>query len=104
MGYHTNFALAITPKAIAMTIFGAVLPSAVVEPQLADRIYPLSQNFFWLLREFGYFHMQSTKPDTLGMFTTALFIDDLHFIHFFMKLFILCNACHLVSHAIENNV
>lgn len=51
------------------TVLGAFFPSLVVEPHLADRMYPLSKTMSFLLEEFGYFHLQATKPDTIGEHT-----------------------------------
>lgn len=42
------------------------MPSLVVEEQLANRVYPLSFYFASILEESGYFHIQATKPDTIG--------------------------------------
>lgn len=48
------------------TLIGAVFPSLIVESHLADRLYPLSSLFAYIMEEFGYMHLQATKPDTIG--------------------------------------
>lgn len=68
LGFHTNLAVALTLKAISLTLLGTVMPSYVVEPNLQERMYPLSDHLKWFLLETGYFHSQATKPDTLGEF------------------------------------
>ncbi|XP_037303636.1 juvenile hormone epoxide hydrolase isoform X2 [Manduca sexta] len=70
LGYHTNLAVALTPKAFALTLMGAAFPPAVVDPLLADRMYPLLHHILWLITETGYMHLQSTKPDSLGVAMT----------------------------------
>lgn len=50
------------------TILGAFFPSLVVEPHLADRMYPLSTKFAFMVEESGYSHLHATKPDTVGEF------------------------------------
>lgn len=55
-----------------MTLIGAYFPSLVVEPHLASRMYPLSKICAFMMEEFGYFHLQATKPDTVGKFLAFL--------------------------------
>lgn len=50
------------------TFIGAWIPSLIVDSELADRIYPFSNHFSYILEESGYFHIQATKPDTVGKF------------------------------------
>lgn len=52
--------------AMIRIFIGAWFPSLIVEPHLADRMYPLSKTFAYFMEEFGYFHLQATKPDTVG--------------------------------------
>ncbi|PZC71621.1 hypothetical protein B5X24_HaOG212878 [Helicoverpa armigera] len=67
LGYHTNLALSITPTAILTWVLGSIYPPLVVDPVLADRMYPILSVVYWLTRETGYLHLQATKPDTLGV-------------------------------------
>ncbi|XP_075986280.1 juvenile hormone epoxide hydrolase-like [Anticarsia gemmatalis] len=66
LGYHTNFAIAISPLSFATWFAGAVSPSLVADTSVQDRLYPLLTTLPWMMRETGYLHLQSTKPDTLG--------------------------------------
>ncbi|XP_061705579.1 juvenile hormone epoxide hydrolase-like [Cydia pomonella] len=66
LGFHSNVGASASTSAILLNLIGAWLPSFVVEPHLADRMYPLSSTFGFLLEESGYVHLQATKPDTLG--------------------------------------
>ncbi|CAG9792546.1 unnamed protein product [Diatraea saccharalis] len=67
LGHHTNMAFVQHPMATMKTLVGSVVPSLVVEPHLAERMYPLSWFISYVLEEFGYFHLQATKPDTIGV-------------------------------------
>ncbi|KAL0811072.1 hypothetical protein ABMA28_010343 [Loxostege sticticalis] len=66
-GFHANMAFLLTLKPTLYTWLGAFFPSFVVEEKYADRIYPLSEYYSKFLEEFGYFHLQATKPDTIGV-------------------------------------
>lgn len=46
---------------------GAVLPSLVIDSKDHWKMYPLWGKVTNLLEESGYMHLQSTKPDTVGM-------------------------------------
>ncbi|XP_013165393.1 PREDICTED: juvenile hormone epoxide hydrolase-like [Papilio xuthus] len=70
LGYHTNMAITQGKQGGFKTMLGAFFPSLVVESHLADRMYPLSDFFAYLMEEFGYFHIQATKPDTVGVALT----------------------------------
>ncbi|XP_072946430.1 juvenile hormone epoxide hydrolase-like [Epargyreus clarus] len=67
LGHHTNMPGVDTPLMTVFRLLGSIYPPLVVKPELADRMYPLSKTYGTLLEESGYFHMQSTKPDTLGI-------------------------------------
>lgn len=54
------------PISVVKILLGSLFPSLIVDPKYMDRIYPLKNLFSYLVRESGYFHMQATKPDTLG--------------------------------------
>ncbi|XP_049881303.1 juvenile hormone epoxide hydrolase-like [Pectinophora gossypiella] len=67
LGHHSNMLVTQHKCATLKTIIGAWFPSLIVEPHLADRMYPLSSFFAYLMEEFGYMHIQATKPDTVGV-------------------------------------
>ncbi|KAI4493214.1 hypothetical protein M0802_009502 [Mischocyttarus mexicanus] len=48
-------------------LIGILFPSLVVEKQYEDRIYPLGSKFSYIMEESGYFHIQASKPDTIGL-------------------------------------
>ncbi|CAH1641781.1 unnamed protein product [Spodoptera littoralis] len=68
LGFHTNTpSVTWSPMAIFYALFGTIWPNFIVEPSLADRMYPLSQYLSTIMQETGHFHMQATKPDTVGI-------------------------------------
>ncbi|XP_041971900.1 juvenile hormone epoxide hydrolase-like isoform X2 [Aricia agestis] len=66
LGHHSNFMVAQNGPAFLRMFIGAYFPSLIVEPHLASRLYPLSNLFCYIMEEFGYFHLQATKPDSVG--------------------------------------
>ncbi|KAL4713752.1 hypothetical protein ACJJTC_004283 [Scirpophaga incertulas] len=67
LGMHINLAFVKSSTNMLMMTLGSYFPSLVVEPHLADRMYPLADFFAFVLEESGYYHLQSTKPDTIGI-------------------------------------
>ncbi|XP_072946427.1 juvenile hormone epoxide hydrolase-like [Epargyreus clarus] len=67
LGHHNNMPFVQNGRTMFRTVIGAFIPSLIVESHLADRLYPLSKTFSFLMEEFGYFHLQATKPDTVGV-------------------------------------
>lgn len=47
-------------------LIGALYPPLVVEKEYEDRMYPVGKIFDKMMLESGYFHIQATKPDTVG--------------------------------------
>nr|UBY12687.1 juvenile hormone epoxide hydrolase [Anticarsia gemmatalis] len=67
LGYHTNFGSTMTSTGTLLEVLGSFYPPLIVEPHLADRMYPLKDKYSYLLEETGYMHLQSSKPDTVGV-------------------------------------
>ncbi|XP_049819563.1 juvenile hormone epoxide hydrolase 2 isoform X2 [Aethina tumida] len=42
-------------------------PSLVIRKEHEEKVYPLLSTYEFLLKESGYFHLQSTKPDAVGV-------------------------------------
>ncbi|GBP32297.1 Juvenile hormone epoxide hydrolase [Eumeta japonica] len=70
LGHHTNMPFVQHKCTLLKTLIGSVFPSWVVEEKYAERMYPLSKFFSFLLEESGYLHLQATKPDTVGVALT----------------------------------
>ncbi|XP_013149172.1 PREDICTED: juvenile hormone epoxide hydrolase-like [Papilio polytes] len=67
LGFHTNMPMSARPYSYLKLFLGSFVPTFVVDPKHAHRIYPLSNYISYILRESGYFHIQATKPDTIGV-------------------------------------
>ncbi|XP_047510017.1 juvenile hormone epoxide hydrolase-like [Pieris napi] len=70
LGFHTNMPVVGHPMGTIYTLFGSIFPSLIVEPEIKDRIYPLTKHISFLLEETGYMHLHATKPDTVGIALT----------------------------------
>ncbi|CAB3226260.1 unnamed protein product [Arctia plantaginis] len=70
LGYHTNLPLSFSELSFAAWWAGSVNPSNVVESSLQSRMYPFVAQMKGHLSSNDYLHMQSTKPDTLGIAMT----------------------------------
>ncbi|CAB3226265.1 unnamed protein product [Arctia plantaginis] len=67
LGYHTNLALSMNIKSAALWVLGSISPSWVMSPVVVDRAYPILEYLIWVMQESGYFHVQASKPDTIGV-------------------------------------
>ncbi|KRZ51592.1 Epoxide hydrolase 1 [Trichinella nativa] len=69
IGLHLNTAFVAGiahPMIILKQLLGIYFPEFVIDPADQYRVYPLMEKFFYFIEESGYFHLQSTKPDTVG--------------------------------------
>lgn len=66
IGYITNMGLALTEESFGMLATASTNPSMLVPAAEQDRIYPMSDYLSYLAQESGYFHIQATKPYTVG--------------------------------------
>lgn len=69
LGYHCNMPVSSRPISHLKLLIGSLFPS-LIDSDHPERVYPLSKFLTYLLRESGYFHIQSTKPDTIGVALT----------------------------------
>jgi microsomal epoxide hydrolase len=68
-GLHINMAIASPmafPGIIVKSLVGLLLPSLVLNPSDYYKVYPVGDKISLMLQESGYFHIQATKPDTVG--------------------------------------
>ncbi|CAH2084702.1 unnamed protein product [Euphydryas editha] len=70
LGFHTNMPLSGRKISNLKYLVGSMFPSLMVESKHRHRMYPLKDFFMYLVRESGYFHLQATKPDTIGAAVT----------------------------------
>lgn len=66
IGYHSNFCTLQTTLSTVKLLAASLYPTAFVDSQHASWIFPLGVHFKRLMMESGYFHLQATKPDTIG--------------------------------------
>ncbi|XP_026734017.1 juvenile hormone epoxide hydrolase-like [Trichoplusia ni] len=69
LGYHINMAGSIRRISIVKLLLGSLFPTWI-DSDHPERVYPLTKYFTYVLRESGYFHLQFTKPDTIGVALT----------------------------------
>ncbi|XP_049881035.1 juvenile hormone epoxide hydrolase-like [Pectinophora gossypiella] len=69
LGFHTNMPIHFSKLPTLVWMLGSIWPS-IVANGLEDRMYPLKDKIENALEEFGYLHLQMTKPDTIGIALT----------------------------------
>ncbi|CAH0714809.1 unnamed protein product, partial [Brenthis ino] len=67
LGHHNNMPALFNPLVTLMTLVGAIYPPLIVNAEVQDRLYPMSEVYSNLMQETGYMHLQATKPDTIGV-------------------------------------
>ncbi|KRT82088.1 hydrolase, partial [Oryctes borbonicus] len=69
LGAHSNACVILNDNLIVnlKLLLGSIFPSLVVNKEHESKMYPLSNVLEFTLRESGYMHLQSTKPDTIGV-------------------------------------
>lgn len=65
LGYHTHFPVNFAGSSTTVWVLGALWPSFVAS-EFVDRLYPIGKKIAYYIEEFGYKHIQGTKPDTIG--------------------------------------
>lgn len=55
-----------SPSSLFWSIVGTYVPSLIGASEHYSRFFPISKVLKTLLDESGYFHIQATKPDTIG--------------------------------------
>ncbi|XP_054009276.1 juvenile hormone epoxide hydrolase 2-like [Hylaeus anthracinus] len=67
IGMHNNMCTSLGPRDLFWYIVGSYLPWLVIENEQDKEFYPVSKFLGFLVQESGYFHIQATKPDTVGV-------------------------------------
>ena len=71
-GLHANMCtILMSASTFAWSVIGSYFPSLVGVSEHYSLYYPLSTTLSTLIEESGYFHIQATKPDTIGAALTA---------------------------------
>ncbi|EDW62144.1 juvenile hormone epoxide hydrolase 1 [Drosophila virilis] len=66
LGYHSNLCANNSPMGNLRQLLASFFPSFYIDSQYAHFYKGLGDTFFMILEEFGYAHIQATKPDTIG--------------------------------------
>ncbi|KAF6200549.1 hypothetical protein GE061_004992 [Apolygus lucorum] len=64
IGYHSNMCFCDGKIAMLHSIVGSMFPSLIVDEHMVDEFPGQFSN---IIQESGYFHIQATKPDTVGV-------------------------------------
>ncbi|GLH11514.1 Juvenile hormone epoxide hydrolase 1-like protein [Gryllus bimaculatus] len=67
LGFHTNTMYTFSIFTKVKMFMASFYPSLFVDEQHYNKAYPVSKHYLNLLGETGYFHIQATKPDTVGI-------------------------------------
>lgn len=67
LGIHSTMMYSRRTLSVFKILLGTIYPGWVVSKEYENRMYPLSEKISILIRESGYFHIQATKPDTVGV-------------------------------------
>ena len=68
LGVHSNTCFATSLSSNVKHLIGSFWPTLIVDEAHVDKMYPLGKLFAYFMEEFGYMHLQATKPDTVGKF------------------------------------
>lgn len=66
IGFHSNMCGALTPLALVKGAVAEWWPDWFVPKRWQDWHFPQSEQTSFTVLESGYFHLQATKPDTIG--------------------------------------
>ncbi|XP_045467670.1 juvenile hormone epoxide hydrolase 2-like isoform X1 [Harmonia axyridis] len=63
---HNNFCMDLSMKAMLKRFLYGLWPSLVVSEKYKHLVFPTTKFLSGLIKETGYYHIQATKPETLG--------------------------------------
>ncbi|XP_060659411.1 juvenile hormone epoxide hydrolase 2-like [Drosophila nasuta] len=66
LGFHSNMCTNLSPKSQVKAWLANLWPSLFVSKELEDFFFPKAKEASFMIEESGYFHLQATKPDTIG--------------------------------------
>lgn len=66
IGYHSNFCMPKSTLSVIKLLVASLYPAAFVDPEFQSFVFPLADKLKLIVQESGSFHIQATKPDTLG--------------------------------------
>lgn len=73
IAYHSNLCTITTPLSIMKLFISSFWPSLTVDKEYESFLYPIGEKFAKFIEFTGYFHIQATKPDTIGILKLIFF-------------------------------
>ncbi|KAF2879071.1 hypothetical protein ILUMI_27106 [Ignelater luminosus] len=67
LGLHSNMCSSISFISNLKVALGSIYPPLIIDKRYEHQMYPFSEKLQKGLEESGYFHIQATKPDTIGV-------------------------------------
>lgn len=67
LGMHSNLCIIVTARTLLKIYLYSFFPSLVMPKEDYELLYPFSRHLSFLIKNAGYFYIQATKPDTLGV-------------------------------------
>lgn len=64
--FHSNLCQAQSPLAFVKLAIASIWPSRFVGEKFRHMTFPVKERLAFILEETGFFHLQATKPDTIG--------------------------------------
>lgn len=74
LALHLNMCTVQNAKSYLLVALGSIWPNVIMGEKYAKILYPLADKYSDLILESGYFHIQATKPDTLGKYYFLLYL------------------------------
>ncbi|KAL9705831.1 hypothetical protein quinque_009349 [Culex quinquefasciatus] len=71
LGFHSTMCMNNSPLGHLKTLIGGTFPTFVLKPEHVNHYFPYLDRVKFMLEESGYFHLQATKPDTIGAALTG---------------------------------
>lgn len=75
IGYHSNMCGAMSPIASLKGMIASFYPTLFLKEEHVDFVFPMGPKFLFLIEESGYMHLQSTKPETIGISSISSLIS-----------------------------
>lgn len=66
IGYHSNMCATMSLGSTLKAFIARIYPTFFIPERNLDFFYPMGEKFSYIIEESGYFHLQATKPDTIG--------------------------------------
>lgn len=72
IGYHSNMCASDWVGGTVKAFIASYYPTLFIPEEFVDFHFPMGEKFSYIIEESGYFHIQATKPDTIGNFSFSI--------------------------------